>query len=376
MKKIIILTSNGGGGTLSASNAIEEYLKKDYTIKTVYIFAKLLKSIDFCSILTLGKYSCEDVYNILIARKYFKVLALLYYVGKYYIRFKKKYIKSTLKQYLINNKPDIIISVVPIINDIILSVAQELNIFFLLIPTDLDISMYVINIHQYNYSKFYLGLPFKNAYLEKPLHNACLTSSHLITLGAPLKSSFFTEKNIPLLKKEFNIPFDKPVIMLIMGAQGSNGIYHYIQELIQISHSMHLIICIGKHNNFVMPTNVAPHISISIIKFTSRIADLMAISDLIISKSGSLSVCEALYMNKPLLLDATSTVLPWEKLNHTFIQKYTYGTSIYRYKDIVPLVSSLLFEKKQLKNYTLNINTIQKLNFQQTIMSAVDNLAE
>jgi len=46
----------------------------------------------------------------------------------------------------------------------------------------------------------------------------------------------------------------------------------------------------------------------------------MAASDLCITKSGSVSVCETIYSNLPVLLDATSDVLRWEQFNHRFIK--------------------------------------------------------
>ena len=80
----------------------------------------------------------------------------------------------------------------------------------------------------------------------------------------------------------------------------------------------------------------------SIVGFTERISDYMAVSDILITKSGTLSVCEAIYMNLPMLLDATSTILPWEQFNHTFIKQHNFGESITDYAMIEPMISALL----------------------------------
>ena len=67
-----------------------------------------------------------------------------------------------------------------------------------------------------------------------------------------------------------------------------------------------------------------------------------SVADLIISKSGSVSVCEALYSNLPMILDATHNVLAWEKFNHQFITAHQFGKSITNIKDLSTTVRSLL----------------------------------
>ncbi len=374
MKKILILTSNGGGGTLSASTAIAEYLQNDHQVTTAHVFNDLLKSIDFCGALTLGYYTCEDVYNFFIPRKCFRMLTLLYHVGKWYIRLQQKSIRRILHPYFVQNNFSLIISVVPLINPITLSLAEELNIPFLLIPTDLDVHMYIQNISNPTYKKFHIGLPFQDKDVMESLKQTQIDKKYISIVGAPLRHDFFTPKNIPALKKEYNIPENKPIIMILMGAQGSHDIIHYIKELIKIPYPMHLIICTGKNGKQLPHVKFPEHITMTTIKFTSRIADLMAFSDIIITKSGSLSVCEAIYMETPVILDATSTVLPWEQFNHTFIKNHQFGTSIKKYCDIRPLITELLQNPEKLIWYKSNLKSYKKENIEREVKELVCRL--
>ena len=276
---------------------------------------------------------------------------------------RRKKIHAILRNYVIQNKPDLIISVVPILNNIILSIAQELTIPFLLIPTDLDTQMYVFNIIQPTYKHFHIGLPFHDEQLLLPIKKASIPLHYISVIGAPLRHSFFTPKNNDLLKKEFLIPDNTPVIMLLMGAKGSTGIEKCIDQLSNIKHPLHIIICTGKNGKPPSFDAIPKHISTSVIQFTDRIADLMSLSDIIITKSGSLSVCEAIYMNTPLILDAT-TILPWENLNPHFIKKHQFGTSITRYADVAPLISSLLDNPAMLTDYKNNLKKMKKENIE------------
>jgi len=100
----------------------------------------------------------------------------------------------------------------------------------------------------------------------------------------------------------------------------------------------------------------------------------MAVSDIIFSKSGSISVYEALCMNKPLLLDATSKVLPWELFNHHFVENHHFGKSIKKYSDIIPLISSLIADPKQLTTYHNNLKAFNAKNSTREITSVIKDI--
>ena len=256
-----------------------------------------------------------------------------------------------IDNHIIKNKPDLIISVVPIINNIILDASKKNNIPFFLIPTDLDATTFIHRINTPTYKKFKLCLAFNNADISKTIKPAQISPNQIETTGFILRPDFFVQKNIKQLKQEFYIPENKSIVMVFMGSMGSEEIVRFAQELFKLTTPTHLLLCIGKTEKVrkQIETLICPeHISKSIIGFTERIADLMALSDLLITKSGSVSVCEAIYMQVPMLLDATSTVLKWEQFNHHFIKKNQFGDSIKKFTNLTSLVTTLLANKKQL----------------------------
>src|SRR5262249_25768780 len=153
----------------------------------------------------------------------------------------------------------------------------------------------------------------------------------------PLRPEFFTAKDINGIKKEFNIQPNKPVILMLMGAVGSQALFTFAQEILKISFPCHVIICVGKAHEMIdkiKQLNFPSHISYTVVGFTQKMADLMAVADLFITKSGTVSVCEAIYSNLPLLVDATTGVLAWEQFNHQFIKKHGFGDIISKPDDI------------------------------------------
>jgi UDP-N-acetylglucosamine:LPS N-acetylglucosamine transferase len=366
MKKITILTSEGGGGHTTATKALINLLHDEYEISVIHVFKEILFSLDFFKKITCNRYSGEELYNYLLQKNYYRLISVLfYYCGIWFIQLKKKHIQNLLRTYFTQNTPDLIISVIPSINDSVLAVAQELSIPFILMPTDLDISIYLRGITNPTYTSFYLCLPFNNQQIAQPAIKSLIQKNQIRTIGPLTHDSFFVTKNIIELKKEHNLGDNKPIVMVLMGARGSSGIKNYIARLAQIQKAIHIVACIGSNTQSRQALEklfIPEHITLTIIDFTDRIADYMTLADIIITKSGSISVCEGIIMNTPLLLDATSTVLPWERFNHHFIATHQFGDIITKHRHIVPLVSSLLNNQELLQRYKSNLVNFNQRN--------------
>jgi processive 1,2-diacylglycerol beta-glucosyltransferase len=161
-----------------------------------------------------------------------------------------------------------------------------------------------------------------------------------------------------------------------MGAQGSMASYYYAQEICKIQKSLHLIVV---NNNEYVHTKIEtisfpPNISTTLLGFTANISDLMAVSDLCICKSGSVSVFEMIYSNLPMLLDATTTLPYWERFNHTFVKKHGFGQSIKHFQDTQQMITRYLFDSKLLSNTKKNLHNFHKKRFDQNIKNVIAGL--
>lgn len=346
MKKIIIFSSFGGGGHIAVTNALFACLKDQYELSQTWLFGNVLKSVDFFYIISGKQITGEQVWNFFTRHQLFRLLNIFYRFGRWYTHWRHKTICKLLKDYLEKEKPDLIISVIPIANHAILTVAQELNIPFILLPTDLDISSFVNNIPPVTYTQFYLTLSLDNKHIMQPAQYLRLPVKQLQITGIPLKPSFYEPKNSELIKKQYGIDLEIPVIVIIMGAQGSRGLYSFAQELSKLKQPAHLIICTGKYNGITKKIEeiaFPKHMSKTVLGFTHRVADLLAIADVFITKSGSISVYEGLYSRVPILIDNTKPgSLLWEQFNHHFIQDNNLGLVINNKKDIIKYVKLLI----------------------------------
>lgn len=355
MKKILILSCESGGGHISATKAIQQYLIHDYYLMEIEFFDVILKSIDPLPYITGNKYKSEDVYNYCLQRKWTLLPNILYYNSLFYFFIFKRVIKRLVREYFDSIKPDLIISDIPIINGLVYAVCQEQNIPFLIVPTDLDPSTFLRSLRIKN-NNLLITRTFDDHLIEQKFDQFSIPKNKLVLAGFPLRQQFFEEKNIHLIKEHYQISPEKKVILILMGAAGSKASLLYVKELLSNPLSLHLIVCLGKNGRIrkdLMNLKLPVNISMTILGPIENIADLMAISDICITKCGTVSVCEAIYMNLPMLLDNTSTPLKWEKFNIKFVTAHNFGFVINRYSQVNSMVISILTDTllyKSLKN--------------------------
>ncbi len=379
MKKIIVFTTSGGGGHISVTQALQEYLQDSFTIEPVFIFQEVLSSIDIIRAITFGRYNGENIYNYLVRKKWFGLLNVFYQFAVQYYQGQHQKIRYALYGYLKDHKPDCVISVTPMINNIILEVCQDLAIPFILMPTDLDITSFIYNIWLPDYDQFYLFLPFDDPHIKKPAKKAQIPNSQIKISGFALREAFFKKDNIiPELKDHYAIKHDIPVIMILMGAQGTENIITIVQELFLVERPIHIITCIGK--NILLKKRIQElifpeHVSFTLVSFGCDIANIMTISDILITKSGTVSVCEAIYKNLPMILDATGAVLKWEQFNHRFVQDHQFGVSLKTLSDLSEQIDCFL-HANHMELYKQNLESFEKENPQNMIPKLITEILQ
>lgn len=377
MKKILIFSSYGGGGHISATDTLKEYLQHDYDMSTVYLIDEVLGCLDPIKILSFKKYTEEKFYNYCLQKKWTWFINKMYQLAVILIYFNEKIIRRIITNYLKQHNPDLVISVIPMFNNVLKDSCKECNIPFLLVPTDLDVTSFVSNIKPPPNNKFALALPFEDTDILNFAKNNTISEGSRFITGFPIKSSFFETKDLKQIKKDFEIPENKYVILVLMGAAGSKAMYYYVLTLLQLKTPVHLILCLGRNESMrdqIEKIKKPDHITVTILSYTNKIADLMAIADLCITKAGTVSVCETVYMNLPIILDNTSTPLFWEKFNIDFIQKHKFGTVLTHYKQLNNLVNKMITDSSYYASFKKNLANFPKKKFGDCIREVISQL--
>lgn len=378
-KKIIIFTSTGGGGHLSVSHALEEVLKAEYEVKSVLALGDIVKAVDPMQQLTFGYIKGEDTYNYLLKRQWSRTLSTAMHATLAYFKLRKRKIRKTILDYLQTEKPDIVVSVFHLFNNYLIDVTRELNIPFLLIPTDLDATQFLYGIHNPQYDKFKIALAFDTAEIVERIKQHQISANNVAFTGFPVKKTFSnhcqTDNNN--VRDTFAISQDKKIIMVLMGAQGSHALYAFARELTQLTYPAHILFCLGRHESVrgkIEKLRFHPLVSITCIGFTHLIPELMKTADLIVTKSGSVSVCEAIYAQLPMILDGTNTILNWEAFNHSLIERYGFGKSLRIKTELCSLIQEWL-EKDFLGHFKEKLKDFDKKEGLAEIKKVIQQMA-
>ncbi len=302
---------------------------------------------------------------------------MLFATARVLMRYEGPLMKRAIKNYLAEEKPDLVISVVPLVNNLIKDSCDELDIPFLLIPTDFDIKTFVSNITMPIPGSMRLALPFENKGTLLSLQAIDFPSAQVNYIDFPLRASFFEEKDLHSIKKLFQVPSGKKVLLVLMGAAGSNAILRYIKTLVRLDLPLHLLVCIGRNKTVkkdLQVISLPANISITIIGQTDKIADLMAIADVCITKAGSVSVAETLYSNIPMILDNTSTPLRWEAYNLNFIKDQGFGRVCNDLHQLNHLVREILTNESYFDYLKTNLQDFPKESFGSKLQRVVKKL--
>jgi processive 1,2-diacylglycerol beta-glucosyltransferase len=395
-KRITVLISNGGGGHIAAAESLTDIFGEEFDIEIVNVIRDVLIPLDHLNRLTGGRLTGEDLYNYFLKRHQSRVISWMAAYGTKHFRPKK--IDRAFEIYLKKQPtlPDLIISTCPFVNYGVVCAASRHDIPFLLIPTDLDGSTFLKGFpkhevpHNFKIAIAYNDPDINSATFEKKQ----MRPDQVAVTGFPVRSAClktYSESDFKIIRDQFQLLDNTSTATLIMGALGGNLIFDHVEALCAFQPKAHglalqINVCTGRNDairnkignflttvgatsfgtsSFRMPSGLIFHLQ----GFTDKIIDLMAVSDIIITKTGSCTVNEAIYLGKTLLLDntpkATARHLWWEQFNIPFVQKHGLGLAFTDSVQLNMLLPSLLkfpekkptFEKPHFKD---NIRRIVK----------------
>jgi len=380
--KILIFSSKGGGGHTSVANALLEYMNKDHAMAVVNIFTDVLGPI--MPLRWLGdRFEDEKVYNYAFQQNWHLFVSFLVRAGKTYFDMRHKAAVAHVSRYLAAHKPDLIVSVIPIINAIIADAAKEHDVPVLLLPTDLDATTFVRGVRRADYDKFHIGMSFDDDAIRDTIIPSGVPSERIHVVGFPVRSAFLQSDRERVtrrarVRRELEISKKKPTIMVLMGALGSTAMVTCAKQLAHLERPAHIIFATGRSEHLrkdLSWVKMPSHVTTTVLGFTNRIADYMAASDVIISKSGSVSVCEAIYAQLPIFLDSTtSDVLVWERFNHHFVYENGLGATIASPQKVTQTMDGVLGDQQMLRQFKKNFVAMKAADPRKKIRALVRQL--
>lgn len=347
-KNILVLCSNGGYGHKAAAQTLKDLLGDDYNLTVVF-------PIDEMRI--WGVRSGEQIYNSMLQNDWILSVNLITkHVAPKLFRTRKEQVEGLIKRHIEKVHPDLVISLIPFVNYPASEAARKKNIPFLLITTDNDLRLWVHGLQGVQHPSFKVTVGSDLWCSRELLRKRNIPDKAIETIGLPIRTDFFSNKNKESIREEFGIPYHKPVVLVIIGGAGGDRALEYARNLGKTQYGIHMIVCAGKNKELekdLKSISLHPSNTMTVMPFTSRISDLMAVSDLLITKSGPGTITEAMAMKLPILVDATATVLSWEQANIDLISQYGVGDYIEDFDELETLVRQFIFDtelQKQMKD--------------------------
>lgn len=165
-----------------------------------------------------------------------------------------------------------------------------------------------------------------------------------VVSGIPLHPRFFNPKDTVALKKELNITNDWPIILIMPISCGEISAKKAITTIFSYNKNVNVVAISGKNNEKVWDDletiKDSGQKNFIIIKNTPNIDEWMRVADIIVSKAGGLTISEAMYLQKPLII--INPIPGQEDYNAAFLEKNNYCLKANSSDDLARKIQAIL----------------------------------
>jgi processive 1,2-diacylglycerol beta-glucosyltransferase len=344
-KKIVILTSKGGYGHSAACKVLQETLT-DFDLTIINPFETTLLKYDVIKKITRDSLDGEGFYNKLLQKGYVRTTNFIAgHTGPFFFHLNHRGFEKRFTELLKKEKPDLFLSLIPLVNEPASAAAAQANIPFLLITLDADLTLWLKDMKKCKHPHYAVTIGTNTPRITKQLASNHIPQKNVHIVGHPIRQDFYTPKDVTCIRSEWNIPNEKPVVLVMRGGSGSDKLIDYTKTLLGFNEPLHILVCIGRNTTLesklkqLQPTK---YVTFSIIPFTTKIADLMAISELLICPPSPNTCNEARALGLPICIDCTEPCLFWEHATIDWINIDGTETQLKKMKKLPAIVKEYI----------------------------------
>lgn len=211
------------------------------------------------------------------------------------------------------------------------------------------------------------------------LYQRNIPEANIETIGLPVRPDFLSKKDPAALRDQYKIPRHKPIVLIMIGGVGGEATYEYADVLGSSQMGIHLIVCAGRNKDLarsLRKIKLNRSNTMTVMEFTDKVPELMAMADLIITKPGTLSTTESLVMRLPILMDCTNPVISWEQANIDLIKSYGVGDYIEDFDKAESLVRQYLYDSELRHQVQKAYQKMPPNRFNESISAIIDQMCE
>lgn len=170
-------------------------------------------------------------------------------------------------------------------------------------------------------------------------------SEDVLATGIPISAKFSSRIDAEAVRRHYGLRDDMPVLLVLGGGFGMGPVGEILAGLDQIKRPFQTLVVAGRNEELRRdlaaqdrkhPTHV--------LGFVSNMHELMAVSDLLVTKPGGLTTSEAMAMGKPLFI--INPIPGQESANSDFLLEHGAGAKVNSIDDLPFRLDQLLGSKK------------------------------
>lgn len=345
--KILIISSDTGGGHRSAAQTITEGLQKFWKGESAAV--RTIKAVEESHHITEKLVS---VYNWVLKNKQHWMKYLYWVVNKIRPETREFFMKRCIGFcHDIFEKwcPHIVVSVHPLTQHIFARVLKELKLSqqipLVTVVTDPcygfwkgwacdDVSLYLV----------------ANEDAQRQLVDYGISPEKIKISGMPVDPKFqeVTELDAQTARKAYGLDPDKFTVFLNAGWIGGGNIPQIFRELVRGELDVQAIFLAGKNEELRLEAEQLAKTAkfpVKVIGYSNEIEKLMQSANVMVSKLGGLTTFEALACRLPIIADATTPPMPQEAGTVQMIERRGAGLLLNKASDIVPTIQNLIADR-------------------------------
>ncbi len=351
-QKVLILSCKGGNGHKTAAAIVKEILEPSYTTTTVYPIETTLHALDPVARLTGDRIDGEEIYDMLLNNGYTRFIDIFtkkptqLIMSANFNRMQRRF-----KKLFLAEKPDVIVSVAPWFNGAAAAAAAEQHIPYICTALDFNLKMWLHDLARMQHPAFALTIAEKTPLIENQITRYGVNPAQIHAVGPLANKSFYNIKDGTIVRNilhtAWNIPIDKPLVLVMMGGAGSkHQLKRITTTLIKANLPAHLAICVGRDPATgkklrKLPTN-GSQTTFTVIDFTKNVHLLMQAADVMIGRGGGVTCLELLVTKLPVIFDCSIPCMSWERTNIEHFIARGYGSAFTSFDQLPELVSKHL----------------------------------
>lgn len=333
-KRILFLMSDTGGGHRAAAQAIDEAIQYLYPNRYDTFIDDILKGSTPWPINKIPhSYPWLTGPGLPVWRLIWLVTAH-FQVYKIVFPLLSPLLKPEIISYLVTIKPDIVVSVHPLLNHLGLRWINQakLDIPFVTVVTDM------VTIHPlWICPRVTRCLVPTNAAREVAIKFG-MSPERVNVCGQPVGLKFATlSVDKTTLRRRLGLDLERRTVMIMGGGEGSGRIFDIARAIAQTVPQVQLLIVAGRNKSLQKRLGaVSWEIPSQIYGFVDNMPELMGAADILITKAGPGTISEAFIAGLPLLI---FRFLPeQERGNVTYVQEHRAGAYAETPQEIARLV--------------------------------------